>query len=37
MANQGVIGFYQITKTIKDQLLDDINVQHSNNRRHNRH
>ena len=26
MANQGVIGFYQITKTIKDQLLDDINV-----------
>jgi hypothetical protein len=26
MANQGVIGFYQITKTIKDQLLDDVNV-----------
>jgi len=26
MANQGVIGFYQITKTIKEQLLDDINV-----------
>ena len=26
MANQGVIGFYQITKTIKYQLLDDVNV-----------
>ena len=26
MANKGVIGFYQITKTIKDQLLDDVNV-----------
>lgn len=26
MANQGVIGFYQITKTIKDQLLEDVNV-----------
>ena len=26
MANQCVIGFYQITKTIKDQLLDDVNV-----------
>ena len=26
MANQGVIGFYQIIKTIKDQLLDDVNV-----------
>ena len=26
MANQGVRGFYQITETIKDQLLNDINV-----------
>ena len=26
MANQGVRGFYQITETIKDQLLNDINA-----------
>ena len=26
MANQGVRGFYQITETIKDQLLNDVNV-----------
>ena len=26
MSNQGVRGFYQITETIKDQLLGDVNV-----------
>ena len=26
MSNQGIRGFYQITETIKDQLLDDINI-----------
>ena len=26
MANQGVRGFYQITNTIKDQLLNDDNI-----------
>jgi len=26
MANQGVRGFYQLTETIKDELLSDVNV-----------
>lgn len=26
MSNQGIRGFYQITETIKNQLLDDINI-----------
>jgi hypothetical protein len=26
MSNQGIRGFYQLTETIKDQLLNDINV-----------
>ena len=26
MSNQGIRGLYQITETIKDQLLDDINI-----------
>jgi|TARA_B100001093_G_scaffold317312_1_gene302704 hypothetical protein len=26
MSNQGVRGFYQVTKTIKDSLLSDVNV-----------
>ena len=26
MSNQGVRGFYQITETIKTQLLADVNV-----------
>ena len=26
MSNQGVRGFYQITETIKNQLLADVNV-----------
>ena len=26
MSNQGVRGFYQVTDTIKDQLLDDRNI-----------
>ena len=26
MSNQGVRGFYQVSETIKNQLLDDINI-----------
>ena len=26
MANQGVRGFYQLTQTIKDELLQDKNI-----------
>jgi len=26
MANQGVRGFYQLTETIKQQLLQDVNI-----------
>lgn len=26
MSNQGIRGFYQITNTLKDKLLEDINI-----------
>ena len=26
MSNQGVRGFYQLTETIKEQLLQDVNI-----------
>ena len=26
MSNQGIRGFYQITNTLKDKLLEDVNI-----------